>query len=242
MVRGLAQKMGFLPRGSGMPWSDVFFSVVHVSLWDSLWVYSFTPASGSCRPSYSLSAARQTCHCHPKLNRHISARDQLIVTNLLDLTRPTVIVHHNTIIPSTRQKDSSRTKCGVSQRGWWGMTGNLLCWTLPASHTFRQGRIEGREPRQVPLISLRSEITLLMSTSGHVPWRDTTAAASLGYRVLSCRVFPVRASPRGCRRRKQTSRSARCSCTKALRHPALPNARHAKKAPLNRSELIFLNE
>lgn len=157
------------------------FSWWFMWVWDFLWVYSSTPESGSCWPSFILwlLVRRVTGpNCQPKVNWLVSARDPLIMANLPDFTLPTVIVHHN--IPSTSQKGSSKMKCGVSQGGWWGMTANLLHGTLPPSHTsctFREGRIEGRKPRQVPLISLRSEVTFLMSISRHVPWRDNTVAA-----------------------------------------------------------------
>lgn len=50
--------------------------------------------------------------CHLKMNWHISAGDPLIMADL-----PTVTSHRNTTIPSTTQKGSSNTKCGVTEKG-----------------------------------------------------------------------------------------------------------------------------
>lgn len=107
------RKWGFFPRGSEMPWSRTFSPVVHVSLWDFLLAYSFTPVSGLCRSSFSLwLLIRHVTRpdCHPKVNWRICARDPLIMANLLGFTLPTVTVHRNTTIPSTTQKGSSKTK------------------------------------------------------------------------------------------------------------------------------------
>lgn len=239
------RKWGFFPRGSEMPWSRTFSPVVHVSLWDFLLAYSFTPVSGLCRSSFSLwLLIRHVTRpdCHPKVNWRICARDPLIMANLLGFTLPTVTVHRNTTIPSTTQKGSSKTKCGVSQSGWWGVTANLPHWTLPpshTSHTFRRGRIEGREPRQVPLISLRSEVTLLMSTCPE----ETIPLQPLWFGLYNAELHsfhPARFS-RGLP--EETTNQPLCTLLLHLgtQVSVLLNTCRARRAPLNYSELIFVN-
>lgn len=191
MVCGLAQKIGFLPRGSGMPWSHVFFPVVPLSLWDFLWAYyHFIPASGSCQPSCSLSGCSADVLLGPTTTQEwtgaflpgISSE----VQTCLILHCAQLRVRHNTIIPSTSQKGSSKTQHGIKEGSEaWLQT----CFAGPFPHLpHLQGGKERRETTQMgPFGFHRSEVTLLTSSSRHVPWRGKTTAA-IAFRVARCRV------------------------------------------------------
>lgn len=129
--RAQLRKWSVFPKGLEMPWSRVISPAVYVSLWDFPWAYSFAPASGLCWPNFSpwlLIRCVTGPDCHQKW---IGAFLPLVMANLLGFTLPTVTVCHNTTVPPVTQKGSSKTKCGVSQSGCWGVTTNLLCWTLP---------------------------------------------------------------------------------------------------------------
>lgn len=123
---------------------------------------------------------------HPRVNWCISARDQLRAANLPDFTLRRVKSsswHHHNINQSERQlKDPA-----WDQRGWWGVTANLFCWPFPHLPHLQGGK-ERRETTQTgPFGFHRSEVTLLTSSSRHVPWRGKTTAA-IAFWVARCRV------------------------------------------------------
>lgn len=173
---------------SGMPWGHVF-SPVLLSLWDFLWAYyHFMSASGSCWPSCSLSG------CSSDMSLGLATTQKRIGAFLpgissefqtcLILYCPQLRVRHNTIIPSTSQKGSSKTQHGIK-----GVVrrdckpASLGPSPFPHLPHLQGGKERGETTQTGPFGFLRSEVW----SSGHVPWRDKPTAAIVFW-VARCRV------------------------------------------------------
>lgn len=199
----------------------------HVSLWDFLWAQSFIPVSGSCWPSFGLWLLLKCApgpYCHPKVNWLLSAGHLLISAALLDVTLPAVRVLHDTTTASTSQEGSSKTECRVSPRQGELWLQTCFAGLFPlAAPSGREGQ-RGNKPDGSLWFSPRSEV----SPDGYLLARvlerqHCCSHRVLGYTMLSCVGFALCASPEGCQRRKQTSRSR---IAPAPRHSGIRAAEH----------------
>lgn len=136
--------------------------MVHVSLWDFLWAQSFIPVSGSCWPSFGLWLLLKCApgpYCHPKVNWLLSAGHLLLSAALLDVTLPTVRVHHDTTTASTSQEGSSKTECRVSPRQGELWLQTCFAGLFPlAAPSGREGQ-RGNKPYGSLWFSPRSEVS-----------------------------------------------------------------------------------